>query len=130
MVSTLEAIRKELGEGDLVFRYKMEDGFEGKEGAFLICSFWLVSCLAKMGKVGDAKELFEKLLKRANHLGLYSEEVDPKTGEALGNFPQAYTHMGLISAACDLDRALDKESIVEERTTPAMQAPSPVEPTV
>ena len=111
MVSTVDAIIRELGQDDLVFRYRMEDGFKGEEGAFLACSFWLVSCLAKMGRLREAVDIFEKLQRRANHLGLYSEEIDPKTGEALGNFPQAYTHMGLISAACDLDRALDREGI-------------------
>jgi GH15 family glucan-1,4-alpha-glucosidase len=108
MVSTVEAVIRELADGDLVYRYKMEDGLQGKEGAFLVCSFWLVSCLAKMGRVKEGVGIFERLLARGNHLGLYSEEMDPQTGEALGNFPQAFTHLGLISAACDLDRALDE----------------------
>ena len=108
MKATIEAIERELSEGALVYRYKIDDGLQGKEGAFLLCGFWLVACLARLGRVKEARANFQTLLGHANHLGLYPEEVDPKTKEALGNFPQAFSHMGLILAASELDAELDK----------------------
>ncbi|TMI14928.1 glycoside hydrolase family 15 protein [Candidatus Bathyarchaeota archaeon] len=108
MTSTIQRIREELSKGDLVYRYNMDDGQLGKEGAFTVCSFWMVDCLTRLGKLGEAEGLLNQLLKRANHLGLYSEEIDPVTGEALGNFPQAYTHMGLITASIRLEEARRK----------------------
>jgi GH15 family glucan-1,4-alpha-glucosidase len=81
------------------------DGLEGEEGTFSICSFWYVEALARAGRLDQARIAFEKLLTYANHLGLYAEEIGP-TGEALGNFPQALTHLSLISAATNLDRQL------------------------
>ncbi|OLD34202.1 MAG: hypothetical protein AUI50_07430 [Crenarchaeota archaeon 13_1_40CM_2_52_14] len=108
MTSTIQRIREELSKGDLVYRYNVDDGQLGKEGAFTVCSFWMVDCLTRLGKLGEAEELLNQLLKRANHLGLYSEEIDPVTGEALGNFPQAYTHMGLITASVRLEEARRK----------------------
>ena len=81
------------------------DGLEGEEGTFSICTFWYVEALARAGRVDEARLAFEKMLTYANHLGLYSEEIG-LTGEALGNFPQAFTHLALISAAFNLDRAL------------------------
>ena len=81
------------------------DGLDGHEGTFTICSFWYVEALALAGRVAEARLAFEKMLTYANHLGLYSEEVGP-TGELLGNFPQAFTHLALISAAYNLDKAL------------------------
>jgi len=102
MVSTIQAIEKELSLGDgLLLRYTNapNDGMPGKEGAFLLCSFWLVDALVFAGQKGKAQDLFEKLLTYRNHVGLYSEEIDPKTKEFLGNFPQAYTHIGLINSA-------------------------------
>ncbi|MDE1853339.1 MAG: glycoside hydrolase family 15 protein [Thaumarchaeota archaeon] len=107
MRSTIEAVTKELSDGALVYRYRANDGLHGKEGAFLLCGFWLTACLARLGRVGEASNNLQELLGRANHLGLYPEEVDPKTGDALGNFPQAFSHMGLILAANELDTALD-----------------------
>jgi pentatricopeptide repeat protein len=105
---TLDAIIKNLGIGEaLLYRYQINDGQKGKEGAFLLCSFWLVACLAKAGRVEEALSAFKELLNYSNHLGLYTEEIDPATGEGLGNFPQAFSHMGLIMAACALDSALD-----------------------
>jgi GH15 family glucan-1,4-alpha-glucosidase len=114
MKATIEATIKELADGALVYRYKMRDGLKGKEGAFLLCGFWLVVCLAKLGRIDEAMKNFEELLGRANHLGLFSEEVDPKTGEALGNFPQAFSHMGLILAASEVDRAMNGRVRVAE----------------
>jgi len=108
MTSTIQRIREELSKGDLVYRYNVDDGQLGKEGAFTVCSFWMVDCLTRLGKLSEAEELLNQLLKRANHLGLYSEEIDPVTGEALGNFPQAYTHMGLITASVRLEEARRK----------------------
>lgn len=102
VVSTVQRIRDELGFGPFLHRYRTQDtddGLAGGEGAFTLCSFWLVRVLAGMGKVEEARGLFEQLLLYSNHLGLFSEMVDPRTGEALGNFPQAFTHVGLILAA-------------------------------
>ncbi|OLD04915.1 MAG: hypothetical protein AUJ07_02805 [Crenarchaeota archaeon 13_1_40CM_3_53_5] len=108
--STIRRIMEELGSGDLVRRYSANDGLPGREGAFTVCSFWLVDCLARLGRVEDAERLMSQLLGRGNHLGLYSEEIDTETGEALGNFPQAYTHMGLINAAVRLKYARQRSS--------------------
>jgi len=104
-LSTLAAIEKNLLDDSLVYRYRGEDGLTGDEGTFCICSFWFIECLAKSGDVRKARFLFEKMLGYANHLGLYAEELGP-SGEHLGNFPQAFTHLALISAAYALDRKL------------------------
>lgn len=104
-ISTLEAIEKELVTDSLVYRYKLEDGasdgFSGEEGTFSMCSFWYIECLAKSGQINKAILYFEKMLGYSNHLGLFSEQISMK-GEQLGNFPQAFTHLGLISAARQL----------------------------
>jgi GH15 family glucan-1,4-alpha-glucosidase len=105
---TLDAITDELVSDSLVHRYdprEFEDGLEEEEGTFSICSFWYVEALARAGRVDEARLAFEKMLTYANHLGLYSEEI-ARTGELLGNFPQAFTHLALISAAFNLDREL------------------------
>jgi GH15 family glucan-1,4-alpha-glucosidase len=107
-LSTLDAISQELVSDSLVYRYNVEaspDGLEGDEGTFSICSFWYVEAMTRAGRVDEARLAFEKMLTYANHLGLYSEEVGP-TGELLGNYPQAFTHLALISAAFNLDREL------------------------
>jgi GH15 family glucan-1,4-alpha-glucosidase len=107
-MSTLEAIGDELVSDSLVYRYNIEaspDGLRGEEGTFSMCSFWYVEALTRAGRTEEARLAFEKMLTYANHLGLYSEEIGP-TGEQLGNFPQAFTHLALISAAYNLDRAL------------------------
>jgi GH15 family glucan-1,4-alpha-glucosidase len=107
-LSTLEAIDDELVSDSLVYRYNVEaspDGLRGDEGTFSICSFWYVEALARAGRLNEARLAFEKMQTYANHLGLYSEEIGP-TGEQLGNFPQAFTHLALISAAVNLDRQL------------------------
>jgi GH15 family glucan-1,4-alpha-glucosidase len=108
-LSTLDAISSELVSDSLVYRYNVEvspDGLEGEEGTFSICTFWYVEALARAGRLEEARLAFEKMLTYANHLGLYAEEIG-LTGEALGNFPQAFTHLALISAGHYLDRALD-----------------------
>jgi alpha,alpha-trehalase len=110
MRSTIEAIARELTEDGLVLRYRNDeglnaDGLTGEEGTFVICSFWLVSCLAKAGEVERAEALFEQLAGYANDLGLLAEEIDTQNGEQLGNFPQAFSHIGLITAAYEIDKA-------------------------
>jgi GH15 family glucan-1,4-alpha-glucosidase len=106
--TTLDAITEELVSDSLVYRYNVEaspDGLRGEEGTFSMCTFWYVEALTRAGRVGEARLAFEKMLTYANHLGLYAEEIGP-TGEQLGNFPQAFTHLALISAAYNLDRHL------------------------
>ncbi len=99
---------KELSENAFLRRYNANDGLKSEEGAFLICSFCLVNCLTLAGRLEDAEKLFDALLSYSNHLGLFSEEIEPKSGEMLGNFPQAFTHMGLIAAAVQLTKAMDE----------------------
>jgi GH15 family glucan-1,4-alpha-glucosidase len=110
MRSTIEAIADELTEDGLVLRYRNDeglnaDGLTGEEGTFTICSFWLVSCLAKAGELERAEALFDQLAGYANDLGLLAEEIDTAHGEQLGNFPQAFSHIGLITAAWEIDKA-------------------------
>jgi len=103
---TLDRIERELGHGKFLHRYLGGDGVEGREGAFVLCGFWLAEALALAGKVDRAIEVFQGHLSATNHLGLMAEEVNPQTGGALGNFPQAFSHLGLIQAAACIDRAL------------------------
>ncbi len=104
-LATLDAIGEALVEGPFVFRYRTEDGLNGTEGAFSPCSFWYAECLARAGRLGEARLVFEAMLGYANHLGLFSEEIG-LSGEQMGNTPQALTHLALISAAFYLDREL------------------------
>jgi GH15 family glucan-1,4-alpha-glucosidase len=109
---TVLAIADELTEDGLVLRYRVDetdDGFTEEEGTFTICSFWLVSALAEIGEVARARELCEKLLSYASRLQLYAEEIDPRTGRHLGNFPQAFTHLALINAVMHIIRAEEGE---------------------
>ena len=99
MRGTIDAVDRMLRDGDVVYRYHADDGVPGGEGCFLNCSFWLVSALARCGRLDDAKALMDRLAVRANDVGLYSEEVDPASGAFLGNFPQALVHLALIDAA-------------------------------
>jgi GH15 family glucan-1,4-alpha-glucosidase len=106
-LSTLDRMSTDLVSDSLVRRYAADgsDGITGDEGTFNLCSFWYVEALTRAGRVEEARMVFEKMLTYANHVGLYAEEIGP-SGEALGNFPQAFTHLALISAAIHLDRAL------------------------
>jgi GH15 family glucan-1,4-alpha-glucosidase len=99
LAGTVAAINRLLRHDDVVYRYHAEDGVPGGEGCFLNCSFWLAGALARCGRVDDARALMERLLARANDVGLYAEEIDPHTGAFLGNFPQALVHLALIDAA-------------------------------
>jgi GH15 family glucan-1,4-alpha-glucosidase len=121
MLSTIDAINRPPSEGGLVadglvYRYNVEetpDGLKGNEGTFNMCTFWLVEALTRAGKVDrqrldEARLIFERMLSYANHVGLYAEQIGPR-GEALGNFPQAFTHLALISAAFNLDAALGSQ---------------------
>jgi alpha,alpha-trehalase len=110
MRSTIDVIARELTRDGLVLRYTSKegmntDGLRGEEGTFVICSFWLVSCLALAGELERAEALFDQLVGYANDLGLLAEEVDAASGELLGNFPQAFSHIGLITAAWRIDMA-------------------------
>jgi GH15 family glucan-1,4-alpha-glucosidase len=109
-LSTLERIEQELVTDSLVYRYRPEvaapDGFVSREGTFSMCTFWYVECLSRSGQLEKARFYFEKMLGYANHLGLYSEQLGFE-GEHMGNFPQAFTHMGLISAAYNLNQQFD-----------------------
>ena len=99
--NTVLAVADELTENGFALRYRTnetDDGLSGKEGTFVICSFWLISALAIVGEMQRARDLMERLLRIASPLGLYAEEYDPQTGRHLGNFPQAFSHLALIEA--------------------------------
>jgi pentatricopeptide repeat protein len=111
MLGTIDAIRADLGHSELIYRYdtrQTDDGLPSGEGAFLACSFWLVEALALAGRVDEARALFDDIIRRGNDVGLFSEEIDVHTGEMLGNFPQALTHIALLTAALCLEQAEEK----------------------
>jgi GH15 family glucan-1,4-alpha-glucosidase len=120
-MSTMDAIKKDLVSDNLVYRYDpaaSPDGLRGSEGTFSACSFWYVEALTRTGRLREARLVFERMLTYANHLGLYSEEIG-LTGDQLGNFPQALTHLTLINAALTLDAHLDDVAVpVVPRTSP------------
>jgi GH15 family glucan-1,4-alpha-glucosidase len=104
--STYEHIIRRLGRDGLLYRYEHGyDGFGTREGTFGICTFWAIHNLACQNRLAEARRLFEHVLSFANDLGLFGEEIDAETGAALGNFPQAFTHVGLINAAIAIERA-------------------------
>jgi GH15 family glucan-1,4-alpha-glucosidase len=106
--STIRAIDEQLSSGPLVFRYrsdKTDDGLDSPEGSFIICAFWMADALAIVGELEAAQRRFERLLQFANPLRLFSEEVDATSGGLLGNFPQAFSHLAMISAAVNIERA-------------------------
>jgi pentatricopeptide repeat protein len=105
-LSNLDRIRTELAVDGLVYRFRPR-GDEPEEGAFTVCTFWLVDALVLAGRVEEATTVFERMLERATPLGLFAEEIEPGTGEHLGNFPQAFTHAALLTAAVNLARATD-----------------------
>lgn len=109
VVATIEAIERKLTVNGFVLRYDLEktdDGLKGDEATFLLCTFWLIDCLTMLGRRDDALNLFNKLLSVRNDLGLLAEEYDPKSGRQLGNFPQAFSHIGLVNSAVNLSRAI------------------------
>ena len=111
MLGTIDAIRSELGHGGLIYRYdtrETDDGLPSGEGAFLACSFWLVEALALAGRVDEARALFDDVVRRGNDVGLFAEEIDVDSGAMLGNFPQALTHIALMTAALCLAQVEEK----------------------
>jgi GH15 family glucan-1,4-alpha-glucosidase len=120
MLATVDAIADRLtDERGLVYRYRTEggvDGLAGEEGTFLLCTFWLAQALAMSGQVERAREVFERAASHVTDLGLLAEEVDPASGELLGNYPQAFSHIGLVNAAWAIDQA-------ERGRTPTVPVP-------
>jgi len=106
VIRTVEWIRSELGVGPYIYRYLSDDGVGGKEGAFVLCGFWLAEALAMAGRLDEAQQVFVAHAEASNHLGLMAEEIDPTNRALLGNFPQAFSHLGLINAAARIDLAL------------------------
>jgi GH15 family glucan-1,4-alpha-glucosidase len=118
--ATVNAIADELTEDGLVLRYRVEqtdDGLSGHEGAFLMCSFWLVSALSEIGEHRRARQLCEKLLSFSSPLSLYAEEIEPTTGRHLGNFPQGFTHLSLINAVMHVIEA-EQQALKVARAAP------------
>jgi GH15 family glucan-1,4-alpha-glucosidase len=123
-VATVHAIADELSVDGLLRRYdtdEVDDGLVGTEGAFMCCSFWLVSALVEIGDLGRARRLCERLLSTASSLGLYAEELDPRSCRHIGNFPQALTHLALINAVLHVIRA---EQVAEANALGSTSWPS------
>lgn len=133
MTRTIQAIKDELTDGGLVARYKVYDtienvdGLPGEEGRFIICSTWLIDCLIGLGLRDEAKEMLEQLLARANDVGLFAEMIDPRTGAHLGNFPQAFSHLGIITTIVNYARICgEAEAPYEPETITGALASGPV----
>ena len=112
MAATIEAIERELVVDGLVHRYdpvETDDGVQGDEGAFLMCSFWLADCLERLGRTDDARDRFERLLGLRNDVGLLAEQYDTKAGRLVGNFPQAFSHVSLVHSARNLCAEVEGE---------------------
>lgn len=124
VLSTVQRIQEKLTSKGMVYRYLSEDGLPGHEGTFALCSFWLVDNLALQGRIEEARELFERIASYANDLGLLAEEINPETGELLGNFPQGFTHLGLIRAALHIAEA---ESRIESPAADGFPAALPAD---
>lgn len=111
VITTIEAIRDSLSHNGLLYRYRTSDGLAGEEGTFLLCTFWLVDCLIGLGRLTEAENLLRRLKRTANHVGLFAEQYDVRWQEQLGNFPQAFTHIGYINSVIRLLRAREKARI-------------------
>ena len=106
VLSTIDATEDRLTDArGLVYRYRSDDGLEGEEGTFLLCTFWLAQALARSGRTARARTVFERATAFVNDVGLLAEEVGPVSGELLGNFPQAFSHIGLVNAAWEISQA-------------------------
>lgn len=116
VISTVEAIQREISHDGFLYRYIGDDGLSGEEGTFLLCTFWLINNLIALGKLDEAEVLIHQIEGIANHLGLFSEEYDVKWRESLGNFPQAVTHIGYINSVIVLQKAKQKDFEPEKRT--------------
>jgi GH15 family glucan-1,4-alpha-glucosidase len=117
VVSTLESIRRELSHEGFLYRYMTDDGLPAGEGTFLLCSFWLIANLIALNELEEAEMLLNRLGKAANHLGLFSEEYDFSWNEALGNFPQAFTHIGYINSVMELCQAREKILVEDKKSS-------------
>jgi GH15 family glucan-1,4-alpha-glucosidase len=119
VASTVDAIQRDLRHGPFLYRYRNHDGLPGSEGSFMNCSFWLAGALARCGRSDEARALMDDLLGRANDVGLFAEEIDPATGEFLGNFPQALVHLSLIDAALAIGEATQESQGPKKGTASA-----------
>jgi hypothetical protein len=117
VISTIEAAQRELGHDGLLYRYKAEDHLPGREGVFLLCTFWLIDCLVGLNRLDEAERLLQRMEKTANHLGIFPEQYDPDWNEALGNIPQAFTHIGYINSVVSLLQAKDALKQQEKKMT-------------
>jgi GH15 family glucan-1,4-alpha-glucosidase len=120
--ATIDVVQRDLSDGGYVHRYRSPDGLPGDEGAFLLCSFWLLDALVHAGRVDEAEVLLERLFGVANDLGLYAEMVDPSSGEQLGNTPQAFTHMAVVTSCSAMSAARRGELPPPDRTFSFVEA--------